>query len=137
MSKMELMAWVASGLVFMTFYMKEPLRMRSLALAANAAFIAYGLLAFNEGVFSKVLPILVLHIASLMLNAMRLREELAKQGVTSSWRNLKTSLFGRHDLPVAALERVQSRSMPATGRRTTPRRLDRRTACQTCRDLMH
>ncbi len=137
MSKMELMAWVASGLVFMTFYMKEPLRMRSLALAANVAFIAYGLLAFNEGVFSKVLPILVLHIASLMLNAMRLREELAKQGVPNNWRNLKALLLGRHDLPVGVSERMPLRSVPATGRRSAPRRLDRRTACQTCRDLAH
>jgi len=80
MSMMGFVAWIASGLVFMTFFVRNPIRMRAFAVAANLAFIAYGLFGLNDGLFERVAPIFVLHLSSLILNIVRLREELEKTG---------------------------------------------------------
>lgn len=71
---MGMVAWLAAALVFASFFMKTIVPLRTLAIAGNAAFIAYGLLGLYHGIFDKVLPILVLHIALLPLNVLRLRE---------------------------------------------------------------
>lgn len=71
---MELVAWLAAGLVFASFFMKTIVPLRTLAIAGNLAFIVYGLLGLRYGIFDKVLPILVLHCALLPLNVLRLRE---------------------------------------------------------------
>jgi hypothetical protein len=67
-------AWLAAALVFASFFMKTIVPLRGLAIASNLAFIAYALLGWQEGVFDKVLPILVLHGALLPLNLWRLHE---------------------------------------------------------------
>lgn len=67
-------AWLAAALVFASFFMKTIVPLRALAIASNLAFIAYALLGWREGVFDKVLPILVLHGALLPLNLWRLHE---------------------------------------------------------------
>jgi hypothetical protein len=71
---MVAMAWLAGALVFASFFMKTIVPLRSMAIAGNLAFIAYALLGWHEGVFDKVLPILVLHGALLPLNLWRLHE---------------------------------------------------------------
>lgn len=71
---MQIVAWVAAGLVFMTFFMKTIIPLRQAAIASNLVFICYGLMGLNYGIFDKVLPILVLHVSLLPLNIIRLRE---------------------------------------------------------------
>lgn len=71
---MQIVAWVAAGLVFMTFFMKTIVPLRQAAIASNLVFICYGLMGLNYGIFDKVLPILVLHVSLLPLNIFRLRE---------------------------------------------------------------
>jgi CRP/FNR family transcriptional regulator, cyclic AMP receptor protein len=71
---MGVVAWLAAALVFASFFMKTIVPLRTLAIAGNVAFIVYGLLGLRYGIFDKVLPILVLHIALLPLNVLRLRE---------------------------------------------------------------
>ena len=89
---MEIAAWLASALVFTTFFMKTMVGLRIVAITSNVAFIAYALLGVPSGIFDKVLPILVLHSLLLPLNLMRLREmkgratvAAARRGGTSIW----------------------------------------------------
>lgn len=77
---MQTVAWLASALVFTTFYMRDQIRMRQMAVLANIAFICYALLGLDAGIFDKVLPILVLHCSSLCLNLKRLQEAMAVKG---------------------------------------------------------
>jgi len=63
----EVAGYVASALVFMTFYMKTMTPLRVVAVMSNIAFIAY---AFIEG----LLPVLILHLCLLPLNLFRLRQ---------------------------------------------------------------
>ena len=77
---MQTVAWLASGLVFTTFYMRDQVRMRQMAVLANVTFICYALLGLNEGIFDKVLPIFVLHVSTLGVNLSRLREASALTG---------------------------------------------------------
>ena len=71
---MEIAAWIASALVFTTFFMKTMVALRIIAIASNVAFIAYALLGLRYGIFEKILPILVLHALLLPLNVFRLFE---------------------------------------------------------------
>jgi len=68
----EIAAWVASALVFLTFFMKTMIPLRVVAIVSNVAFIGYALLGLQYGIFDKLLPILVLHAVLLPLNAFRL-----------------------------------------------------------------
>jgi CRP/FNR family cyclic AMP-dependent transcriptional regulator len=67
MSWVEGIGYVASLLVFSTFYMKTMIPLRWVAIASNVAFIAYGFLG-------HLYPVLILHLLLLPLNAMRLRQ---------------------------------------------------------------
>ena len=87
---MEFVAWLAAALVFTSFFMKTIVPLRTFAIVSNLAFIAYGLLSIRYGIFSKVMPILVLHCALLPLNLLRLRE------VTSTIKAIR-SMQSRHD----------------------------------------
>ena len=69
---MEIAAWLASTLVFTTFFMKTMASLRIVAIASNVAFIAYALLGLRYGIFGKILPIFVLHVLLLPLNVIRL-----------------------------------------------------------------
>lgn len=71
---MQIVAWIAAALVFASFFMKTIVPLRTLAIASNVAFIGYALFGLYHDVFDKVLPILVLHVALLPLNLMRLRQ---------------------------------------------------------------
>ena len=72
--EMQLIAWIAAVLVFISFFMKTIVPLRAVAIASNVVFIGYGLIGLRYGIFDKVLPILVLHMALLPLNIQRLRE---------------------------------------------------------------
>jgi CRP/FNR family cyclic AMP-dependent transcriptional regulator len=67
MLTIELVGYLASSLVFATFYMKMMMPLRSVAIASNIAFISYGYLG-------GMIPILVLHLALLPLNLWRLHQ---------------------------------------------------------------
>ena len=67
MSVGEIFGYIASILVFVTFYMKTMVPLRLVAVASNVAFIAYSGI---EG----LTPILILHCALLPLNVIRLVE---------------------------------------------------------------
>lgn len=84
--EMQVVAWMAAGLVYLSFFMKTIVPLRSLAIASNVVFIVYALLGMRYGVFDKVLPILVLHGALLPLNVIRLLE--VKKTI-SAFSNLK------------------------------------------------
>lgn len=53
---MELVAWVASALVFLAFFMKTMMPLRLVAIASNVAFVVYALFGLHYGIFEKVLP---------------------------------------------------------------------------------
>lgn len=72
--EMQIAAWLAAGLVFASFFMKTIVPLRRIAIASNIAFISYALMGIHFGIFDKVLPIFILHIALLPVNVMRLRE---------------------------------------------------------------
>lgn len=87
---MELLAWVAAALVFACFFMKTIVPLRLLAIASNVAFIWYAALGIYEGIFSKVLPIFVLHLALLPLNVIRVAEVRRVISSISTWCSRKT-----------------------------------------------
>lgn len=62
--------YLASVLVLIAFYMQSPLRLRIIALCSNLAFIGYA-------VGLHLIPVLMLHLALLPINAVRLRQILA------------------------------------------------------------
>ncbi len=59
--------YLASLLVFCTFYMKTMIPLRSVAIASNVVFMTYGFAG-------RVYPVLVLHAVLLPLNCLRLRQ---------------------------------------------------------------
>jgi CRP/FNR family cyclic AMP-dependent transcriptional regulator len=69
---MQIVAWIASILVFTAFFMKTMIPLRVVAIASNIMFIIYALLGLYYGIFGRVYPILVLHICLLPLNVIRL-----------------------------------------------------------------
>jgi len=71
---MVIAGWVSAVLVFSSFFMRTMIPLRMVAICSNGAFITYALLGVHEGVFGRVLPILVLHAALLPLNVVRLRQ---------------------------------------------------------------
>jgi CRP/FNR family transcriptional regulator, cyclic AMP receptor protein len=66
--------WLASALVFATFFMKTMIPLRLVALAGNVAFMTYALLGLTYGVFGRLYPIFVLHACLLPLNVIRIRQ---------------------------------------------------------------
>jgi hypothetical protein len=71
---LEIAAWVASALVFSTFFMKTMIPLRVVGIASNVAFMTYALVGLAYGVFGRLYPILVLHACLLPLNVFRLRQ---------------------------------------------------------------
>lgn len=90
--EMQVVAWLAAALVFVTFFMKTIIPLRTAAIASNVVFIVYGLMGLSYGIFDKVLPILVLHIALVPLNILRLRQVLATIEKYRNIGNQTTSL---------------------------------------------
>lgn len=67
----ELLGYTAAGLVLATFSAKSIVTLRVLAIASNLFFIAYA-------ASSALMPVLVLHVLLLPLNAIRLRQAMAE-----------------------------------------------------------
>ena len=65
MNIFEVFGYIACGLVFLTFTMKEMMPLRLIALCSNVAFLVYGL-----GLDLK--PVIFLHITLMPLNGWRL-----------------------------------------------------------------
>ncbi len=61
----ELAGYIASALVFLTFYMKTMIPLRIIAIASNVAFMTYGL-------GGRLYPVFILHAILLPLNCLRL-----------------------------------------------------------------
>lgn len=68
----EALGWSAALLTLLTFFSADMRRLRLLALAANAAFIAYGTAA-------HLLPVLVLHLALVPVNLWRLNQAFQRK----------------------------------------------------------
>ena len=77
--------WVASALVFSTFFTTTMLRLRIIGIASNLAFMSYALLGLVYGDFARLYPIFVLHATLLPLNVSRLHQlRKVHAGVTHS-----------------------------------------------------
>jgi CRP/FNR family transcriptional regulator, cyclic AMP receptor protein len=61
----DILGWAAAALTLLAFTCNDMLRLRYSALAANAAFIAYGLAA-------QLWPVLALHFVLVPINVWRL-----------------------------------------------------------------
>ncbi len=70
MQRVDLAGYIASSLVFMTFYMRGMVALRLVALCSNVAFLIY---AFSL----HLAPIVILHGALIPVNVSRL---------TAAWR---------------------------------------------------
>jgi len=62
-----LIGYLAAALTFTTFYMKQPKRLREVAMGSNVCFITYGAIA-------HVYPVMILHLLLLPLNLLRLMD---------------------------------------------------------------
>jgi hypothetical protein len=71
----EILGYIAALLVFMTFSMKTMVPLRTVGIASNVFFIAYGYL-------NPAYPLLVLHLALLPLNIFRLNQMLSVENAT-------------------------------------------------------
>lgn len=76
MSDHDLLGFLASGLVLTTFWMRDMLSLRLVAIASNVAFISYGHAA-------HILPVMVLHAILLPVNMWRVLPML--RGATAAW----------------------------------------------------
>jgi len=63
----QLVGYLASVLVFSTFYMKTMIPLRCVAIASNVAFLTYGY-------FARLYPVALLHTVLLPLNVFRLHQ---------------------------------------------------------------
>ena len=67
MSAGDVMGWLAAALTLLAFLMRSMTALRIVAIAANLCFILYGAMSWAY-------PVLVLHIALLPCNVLRLCE---------------------------------------------------------------
>ncbi len=84
----EALGWTASLLTLLTFICADMRRLRLLALAANAAFIAYGSAA-------ELLPVLVLHLSLVPVNLWRLNQAFSRRERAVNGRTESTLRPGR------------------------------------------
>lgn len=85
MHAIEAIGYLASGLVFTTFYMTTMRQLRTVAIVSNVAFILYGH-------FAGAMPILILHLVLLPLNVWRLHQ------TNQLTRNLRAATRGNYGL---------------------------------------
>jgi CRP/FNR family transcriptional regulator, cyclic AMP receptor protein len=75
----DVLGWSAAALTLLAFSCNDLVRLRYVALSANAAFIAYGLLA-------QLWPVLVLHFVLVPINGWRLWQALCRQPESQALR---------------------------------------------------
>ena len=76
MSDHDALGFLASGLVLTTFWMRDMLALRLVAIASNVAFMTYGHAA-------HILPVMVLHAILLPVNLWRVLPML--RGASARW----------------------------------------------------
>lgn len=101
--------YLAASLVFATFYAKRMVPLRTLAIASNIAFMAYGYL-------DALWPILILHATLLPMNVIRL---LDARGSLVSWLD---DYLDPGRLAARARRWLRRRRLKALRRRGVPRR---------------
>ena len=79
--------YVAAGLVFVAFGMKEMIRLRIVAICSNLAFIAYGIALHLP-------PIWLLHAGLLPLNGWRLWQVVQSSNTSRKRPALDKAIFG-------------------------------------------
>ncbi len=84
----QALGWAAALLTLLTFFSADMRRLRLLALAANAAFIAYGTAA-------ELLPVLVLHMALVPVNLWRLNQAFRRGTRTQPAQHAPVQHTGR------------------------------------------
>jgi len=67
MMQIDVVGYLAAGLVFATFWARSMSSLRGIAIASNLAFIAYGYIG-------DLMPVLLLHLLLLPMNVLRLAE---------------------------------------------------------------
>ncbi len=72
MGSVDLVGYLASALVLVTFYMRDMVPLRIAALCSNAAFLSYG-------VALHLTPVVVLHGALIPMNLWRLASALREK----------------------------------------------------------
>jgi hypothetical protein len=70
--------YVASSLVFLTFYMRGMVSLRLIALCSNVAFLVYA-------GWLHLAPVVMLHSALIPINLCRLWAACREQGVQAWW----------------------------------------------------
>ncbi len=78
MQLVDFSGYIASSLVFLTFYMRGMVWLRLIALCSNVAFLFYA-----GGL--HLAPIFLLHSALIPINVSRLRMACREQGVQAWW----------------------------------------------------
>jgi hypothetical protein len=78
----DLAGYIASSLVFLTFYMRGMVLLRLVALCSNVAFLIY---AFTL----HLAPIVILHGALIPVNVVRLVAALREDGLTLAIWNMR------------------------------------------------
>lgn len=84
----NIIGYLASTMVLLTFVSKDIRLLRVLAIVSNIAFLTYGLLVWLP-------PVFCLHLMLLPINAVRLLEILQTQGcpIRSHWLRMLASRF--------------------------------------------
>lgn len=85
----EIVGYLASTMVLLTFITKDMRLLRVLALVSNVSFLSYGLLAWLP-------PVFCLHFILLPINAFRLRQILQVDGSLTSLHGLVTRALHFH-----------------------------------------
>lgn len=91
MRLVDLIGYLASALVVLTFYMNDMISLRMAALASNCAFLTYGA-GLGLG------PVVVLHGILLPLNCWRLAQAVRSERKSNIFTAVRKHLAGRLSL---------------------------------------
>ena len=125
----QALGWAAALLTLLTFISADMRRLRLLALAANAAFIAYGSTA-------HLLPVMVLHLALVPVNLWRLNQAFRRGARTQPAQRAPVQRTGRQPSGWARARRGArvSRRQPGSAMPSGPSEADTRTAARAAAD---
>jgi len=126
----EALGWAAALLTLLTFFSADMRRLRLLALAANAAFIAYGTAA-------QLLPVLMLHLALVPVNLWRLNQSFRRGARTQPAQQATVLVTGRRPNGWAAARRGTrfSRSQAGNAMTSQQSEADKSTAATAASNL--
>ena len=102
----DVLGWAAAALTLLAFSCNDLLRLRYVALTANAAFIAYGLTA-------QLWPVLALHFVLVPINSWRLWQTLCRQREPQALRPAPASRRTWADRTARAWSRATRRASAA------------------------